>query len=380
MIEILIGGDICPINRNLPLFQAGDASGIFHDLLEYFQRADISLVNLECPLIKVESPIEKCGPVLGVSSDCVKGIKAAGIDIVNLANNHILDHSAQGLGNTMRVCEASGIRTFGAGRNIKAAREIVVVEAKGKRIGFLGMAEHEFSISPIGSWGANPLDLIDYVRNLRDRKNDYDYLIVLLHGGKEYYPYPTPRLMETCRFLVEMGADAVICQHSHCPVCFETYKGSHIVYGQGNLIFDRYPVPTDSWCKGFLVKLTISGEKDSTLAVIPYIQSDSQTGARRMNSEEEMEFLKAIDKRSIEILVKDFVQERWLEYCRLERNNYLSAVLMPNRVLSRLNRKGSIIKCFYGRKFFFRMRAFIECETHREVISTVLNDELNLTP
>ena len=103
------------------------------------------------------------------------------------------------------------------------------------KIGFIGLSEHEFSLATEESWGANPLDLIDYIRNIKANSSEYDYLVVLLHGGSEHYPFPSPRLMETCRFLVEEGANAVVCQHSHCAGCYEEYLGRHIVYGQGNL-------------------------------------------------------------------------------------------------------------------------------------------------
>ena len=85
-----------------------------------------------------------------------------------------------------------------------------------------------------------------------------------MHGGNEGYPYPSPRLMDTCRFLVEQGANAVICQHSHCVGCYEEYRGGHIVYGQGNLIFDA-SIPPPGWNEGVLVRLHISENGNSQM-------------------------------------------------------------------------------------------------------------------
>ena len=82
-IKIVIGGDICPIGKNLPYFIRGEVSSIFNDLLPIFMEADLSIVNLECPLVDKESPIEKVGPGLRVPSDCVNGLKQAKIDVVN---------------------------------------------------------------------------------------------------------------------------------------------------------------------------------------------------------------------------------------------------------------------------------------------------------
>jgi len=229
-VSIIVGGDICPIGRNEKLFEAGDAGHIFNDLLIDFERADFSVVNLECPLIRNESPIFKHGPVLGVNSECIKGIKNAGIDLVNLANNHILDHGGNGLQQTLEVFKKFGIGTVGAGRNIDQARQLYTKVLNGIRIAILGLAEHEFSIASRNSYGANPIDIIDYVRNVRSNKKDFDYLIVLLHGGNENFPYPSPRLRETCHFLVETGANAVVVQHTHCAGGYEKYKNAERLF------------------------------------------------------------------------------------------------------------------------------------------------------
>ena len=188
MTHVLIGGDVCPIRRNLPYFIEGDAESLFNDLLIEFRQADLSLVNLECPLLEKNTPIEKTGPILGVKSEAIHGFKRANIDVLVLANNHILDHGLDGLENTLMVCERSNISTVGAGHNLADARKIFLRTINNIKIGILAMAEHEFSIATQDSCGANPLDVIDYVRNIRYNKKKFDYLIVILHGGYENYP------------------------------------------------------------------------------------------------------------------------------------------------------------------------------------------------
>lgn len=68
--------------------------------------------------------------------------------------------------------------------------------------------------------------------------NACDYTIVLYHGGKEHYRFPSPNLQKYCRKFIEKGANIVICQHSHCIGCEENYKNGKIIYGQGNFLFD----------------------------------------------------------------------------------------------------------------------------------------------
>ncbi len=65
MTTLLIGGDVCPTQRDTALFEQGRADRLFQDLCGEFQTADFSAINLECPLIAQTSPIEKDGPPLG---------------------------------------------------------------------------------------------------------------------------------------------------------------------------------------------------------------------------------------------------------------------------------------------------------------------------
>src|SRR2546423_1326456 len=115
--DVIIGGDILPSNGNRSFFIRGDADSLLGDLLVEFETADLRIINLECPLIEAETPIRKSGPTLGAESACVNGLAAAKIDVVGLANNHILDHGAAGLENPLAVCSKAGISTVGAGKN-----------------------------------------------------------------------------------------------------------------------------------------------------------------------------------------------------------------------------------------------------------------------
>jgi len=375
MIKILIGGDLCPFGSNVPMFENGDVDALFHDLLVEFRRAELSIVNLECPLVLESSPIEKIGPTLGASDSCINAISKANIGVLNLANNHIMDHGTKGLKHTLESCKKSGIVHVGAGENLDAAKEILILEIKGVRVAILAVAEHEFSIATKTSCGANPLDVINFVRNVRGRRHEFDYLIVLLHGGNEVYPYPRPSLMDTCRFFVEEGANAVICQHTHCPGCHETYGDGHIVYGQGNLIFEPLSKHDKSWHEGFLVILQIDPDCKSRMEIIPYVQSDTHPGARRMQENEEKEFRRVLEQRSQSILGEGFVEEQWRKFCRKKRRRYLNSIYGDSLAV-RLATKFHLFQYFYSKQSLLRKLALIRCESHREVLMKVLSDDL----
>lgn len=375
MINVLIGGDVCPVRRNLSLFKDGDAESIFNDLLVEFEEADLSIINLECPLITHNTPIAKDGPVLGAESECINGLKKSNIDVVNLANNHILDHGNVGLMNTLKVCQEAGISTVGAGNNLESANRIIVKKVKGIRIGILGIAEHEFSIATKELPGANPLDLINYVRNIRKHKKKFDYLIILIHAGQSNYPLPSPRLMEICRFMAEMGANAVICQHSHCPGCYEQYEGAYIVYGQGNLIFDLSSKPDNPWNKGFLVKLTIADKGKHNMNIIPYVQSGTKIGARRMLENNEKLFLQEISERSLKLSDPSYIEEEWIKLCEDRKHFYYHSILLgfaDSLLLNIINRNIHYAEHLFTKKHLLLLENIMRCESHREIIETVL--------
>ena len=376
MVSVIIAADVCPIEGNRPYFMAGDADSLLHDLRPEFQSADLAIANLECPLVDQPAPILKTGPTFSAPSGCINGIRQAGIDVLCLANNHIMDHGASGLRNTMEVCARAGITTVGAGENLQAARQIIVKSVAKLRIGVLAVAEHEFSIATKNSWGANPLDLIDCVRNVNSRRGHFDYLIVLLHGSDEFL-VPTPRIQDTCRFMVELGANAVIVQHPHCLGGCEEYQHGHIVYGQGALIMDEAIYRNqESFHAGFLVKLLIADDGSSTLQIVPFVQSSPVPGARRMDAERESEFRQALAQKSKAVADSGFVQKEWLSFCDRNKHDYLSSLLGHNRLLARLNRGGMVEKLLHGRMPLLRAKNIVSCETHREAIQTIFNHGL----
>jgi poly-gamma-glutamate synthesis protein (capsule biosynthesis protein) len=376
MPTILIGADICPIEANRPLFEAGDAAGLFNDLLPEFHQADLAIANLECPLIENKTPISKTGPVFGEPSTCINGIKQAGIDVLCLANNHALDHGAAGLKNTVDICAKAGIAVVGAGEDLAAARRILVRNVQGTRVGILAVAEREFSIATKNSAGANPLDLADFVRNLRDNRATFDYLVVLVHGADEFH-VPTPRIRDTCHFMIEMGANTVIVQHPHMLGGYEQYQAGHIVYGQGALIMDEAIYRNlKSFHEGFLVKLTIEKNCAQSMKLVPYLQSDPGPGARRMTAGQEQEFLKSLEQKSLAIKDEAFVEAEWLRFCERNKHEYLSSLLGHNRILAKLNRGGLAEKILHGREALLRAKNIACCETHREAIQTIFDHRM----
>lgn len=374
MVSILVAGDTCPIERNEPLFRAGDAPALLGNLQAEVAAANLVIANLECPLISRQTPIVKTGRNLGASIECARGLAAIGVDVAALANNHIMDHGPQGLRSTLDALSDHGIAYVGAGKTIADARRIVVRTIRGVRIGIVAVAEHEFSMANETHAGANPLDIIDYVRNVREHRAVYDKLLVLVHGGNEHYPYPRPGLIETCRFMVEEGASAVICQHSHCVGCMETYRDAPIVYGQGNFLFDKTGGPR-TWYVGCLVQLTVDRNAPLKARLIPFYQAKEGPGARRMSAEDDAIWAAALAERSRRLGDAQAVKEKWDAFCRQRKCAYLHAIHGRRSLLRRIAGRLDLLHLLdSSRKQRVRLN-IIRCESHREALVNILQSE-----
>ncbi|MBC8003712.1 MAG: CapA family protein [Opitutaceae bacterium] len=371
MIRILVGGDVSPMGKVNTAFIAGQASDIFHDLLPEIQAADLAVVNLECPLVSRSSPILKVAPALAASPDSIQGFANAQWDVLNLANNHSFDHGADGLQETIKTVRKAGLDIVGGGANLAEARTPIVRQINGRRIVICSMAEREFSIADEANPGANPLDLITFVQTVREYKQD-GIFITLVHGGLEYYPYPTPEMIRRCRFMVEMGADAVICCHTHCPLPWETYAGRPIVYGLGNLIFEPFGLARPSWYQGYLARLEID-ENGVRFEPVPYTQSRDSIGATAMGGPEASAFLAELRVRNGELEDVGLLENKWREFCRLQRAEYLSMLFAYSPLMDRFRRL--TLPRLHSKKDIGQALLLVQCETHREILETIFRDE-----
>ncbi|MFP3488456.1 CapA family protein, partial [Staphylococcus sp. SIMBA_130] len=137
-----------------------------------------------------------------------------------------MDQGIRGLNSTTSILDSHNIPYVGVGGNIVEASKPFIINHDNMKIGIYTCAEHEFSIAEEDIPGANPFDPLESFDHIIKLKSESDYVIVLYHGGKEHYRYPSPYLQKICRKFVEKGADIVICQHSHAVGCFEEYHNS----------------------------------------------------------------------------------------------------------------------------------------------------------
>lgn len=378
-MNIVIGADIVPTESNYMMFSGGDSEQLVgHELKQYLESCSFRIFNLEIPLTDNKNPILKCGPNLIAPSSTVKGYRALNIDLLTLANNHIMDQGITGLVDTMQLLQENNINYLGAGINIEEARRPYVFEMEGKRIGVYACAEHEFSIANSDNGGANPYDPLTSFDHVLDLKKKCDYLIVLYHGGKEFYRYPSPELQRRCRKFIEKGADLVVCQHSHCIGCEENYLSGKIVYGQGNFLFDHGN--DEYWNSSILININFDKTGKHLISYIPLCKNGA-TNRYADNAERDL-ILRDFYARSEKIMEPGFIKHQYTAFAEKKLNGYYAASLgvlgssIFGRLLSRVFRR-KLWKHFYRNREMLCLRNFIECEAHSELFIEGLKASLN---
>lgn len=367
-LKINIFGDICPTSDTLIKFRSGNAKDLFNDLLNYISPSDITIANLECVFTDNPKPVKKAGPVLYASTDCANAFQSIGMDVISIANNHIRDCGDEGVQSTIKACTSRGLKTVGAGRNLDEARKPLIIDKNGVKIGIFSFAEREFNIAECGKWGTNYFDPCVDLECITELRKQTDYVIVLYHGGIEYYPFPSPELRKKCQAMVRYGADLVTCQHSHCVGSIENYNGRTIVYGQGNSIFG-YRCGDENWNTGLLLQVEIFADKTFSFSWIGMEMTNY--GLRKKVSPT---LNKELEERSLRLCDQKYLDVEWLKFCKKLEKIELPLLLGWPKVMIGLNRRiGNILlKCFFTKHLANITHNMLRCDAHREVIDTLL--------
>lgn len=378
MFKCIIGADIVPTESNVNLFANADVETLIgNDIKNLLGSANFTIFNLEVPLTDLSTPIKKCGPNLIAPTKTIAGLKAINPHFFTIANNHILDQGEQGLISTMSLLNKYGIAYAGAGKDLEEAAKPYIIEQDGKKIGIYCCAEHEFTIATENTPGANPFDPLNSLDHIMELKKQCDYVIVLYHGGKEHYRYPSPYLQKVCRKIVDKGADIVVCQHSHCIGCEEKWHEGTIVYGQGNFLFDADD--SEFWHTSLLIELEI--DKNIKVNYIPLCKDKNKV--RLAEQEVKNRIIQDFDFRSAQIADIKLVEAKYKEFAEKMFTTYIgtfSGRISKNllfRIANKLSRyrlARYFFNSWYSNETLLAMQNVIECEAHRELLIKGIKD------
>ncbi|HEX3082560.1 MAG TPA: CapA family protein [Candidatus Saccharimonadia bacterium] len=277
--DIIIGRDVYE-----KILQYGDPIHPFANYLAELQRPNFTVADLECSFSDDRAVITQEGMTFVSPARGAAGLKAAGIDAVNLANNHSYNAGAAGYIDTINTLDSLGVAHFGGGRNDTEARTPLVRDVQGVRVAMLGYS------SIVGSHAAGPddpgmgyLDMApwgtlndDQVKqmeaDIRAAKAKADVVLVYYHWGTEYTHDANADQREVAHRAIDAGADVILGTHPHWVQGVEWYHNRLITYSLGNFIFDQ------EWAnetkQGTILQMTFDGSTIASATLAPYTISD----------------------------------------------------------------------------------------------------------
>lgn len=373
-MKILIAGDFRPYGRVKRFIDQGDFPSVFGDVKPYTSSMDLSIVNLESPVLSHKArPIEKQGPNLYCTYKAIEALVWAGFDMVTLANNHFFDYGEQGVHDTLEACGRYKIETVGGGVDIFEAQKMFYKRIGDETLAVINCCEHEFSIATSVTAGSNPLNPMRQYYSIKEAREKADHVLVIVHGGHEYYQLPSPRMVETYRFFIDVGADAVINHHQHCYSGYEWYKGKPIFYGLGNFSYDCEGVNGENWHEGFMLQLELDKKRNVIdFEIVPYVQGKEVAGVRVIKEEEKEKFQENIKRINDTIVNDGLLNHSFSDFVKSKKKGMLSNFYpFSNRYIKALYHRG-LLPTFWNKRKALAIRNMVECEAHRDVLLEVL--------
>jgi Bacterial capsule synthesis protein PGA_cap len=214
---------------------------IFKQVSALWSNSDFVACNLESPLLEEGIPaIGKC--VLKGNPGWAEIMHSAGIKLVSLANNHMMDYGSDGLLSTIETLKAATIPFIGAGDNIENARQPYFEKINGIETSFLARSSVIVNspdyIASSGKPGVAFLDPKEVKSAICECKKQADKVILFVHWGLEHYNYPPVSQKKLAKDLIEAGVDLVIGHHPHVLQGTERISSGVVCHSLGNFIFD----------------------------------------------------------------------------------------------------------------------------------------------
>ncbi len=242
---LLAGGDV--------LLDLTEPEGVdpFTKVEPSLSSADVAIVNLEMAITERGEPYDK-EFVFRAPGSAALTLAGAGIDVVSLANNHILDFGSVGLEDTISVLDEVGILRPGAGaNNAEAYAPRVLVLDNEIRVAFVSAS----AIIPGGfSAGAERPGIADakwaiprVLAAVRAAASGNDVVVVSIHWGVERATCPSQDQRGLAQQLIEAGANLILGHHPHVLQPIETFDRTVIAYSLGNFAWHpRYGITGDT--------------------------------------------------------------------------------------------------------------------------------------
>lgn len=252
------------------------------NVLPLLKNTDLNIINLEAALTNSTKKVWKTFN-FKATPDRIKTLTQANVTAVNLANNHILDFSEEGLIETLQTLDEAGVKHTGAGMNEKEAEKPIILTLKSTLLGILGFTDNEpgWKAGTFTS-GVNYIDISNEqdchktLMKITKLRKQTDLVIVSIHWGPNMQAEPEQYFIDFAHAMIEHGADIVHGHSAHNFQGIEIYKQRLILYDTGDFV-DDYAV--DTYLRNdhsFFFIVEVSKQQIKKLVLIPVLISKCQ--------------------------------------------------------------------------------------------------------
>ena len=241
-ITLEFAGDVHFMDRTATLLK-DDPATTFGPIASVLSAADVTAVNLETAITTRGTEQPKTFHFRAPAT-AFDALRAAGIDAVTLANNHMLDYGRVGLSDTLSNAEKAQFPAFGAGADADAAWKPWITTVRGTKIAYLGISDvQELASSWIATDSRSGLAIADNlsrsVAAVKAAKKQADIVVVFMHWGIEQDSCPSSAQKTLAKQLSNAGADIIVGAHAHVLQGSGWLGNTFVAYGMGNFLWWR---------------------------------------------------------------------------------------------------------------------------------------------
>lgn len=214
------------------------------DVVNIMTSSDIMVANNEFTISNRGTKIPNKLYTFKASPERLTIYKEMGVDLVTLANNHIYDYGEEAFLDALDALEEYDIPYIGAGRNLEEAKQPYYFIINGYKIGFVNATRAEKFILTKEATETNGgvlkcYDSTTFIQVIEDTKRHSDYVIALVHWGREDSSELEQVQIDTAKQYIDAGADVIVGSHAHTLQGIDFYKEKAIIYNLGDFIFNN---------------------------------------------------------------------------------------------------------------------------------------------
>lgn len=256
--------------------QEGVYGILSEDVVDIMQKADLMVANNEFSFSDRGVPLPNKYYTFRGSPSRVSIYHEMGVDLVSLANNHVYDYGEDAFLDTITTLDNADIAHVGAGKNKEEAQEPYYYIIGGYKVAFISATRAEkFILTPEATETQSGVfrcyDPEELLSLIKTTKQESDYVIVLLHWGKEDSHDLEQVQIDTGKQYIDAGADLIVGSHAHVLQGMEYYNDKLIAYNLGDFIFNREDKDTG------ILSMNIHNDGTLSYQFIPCHQKDYKT-------------------------------------------------------------------------------------------------------